>query len=87
DRIWPSMALVYGPLAVAALLLIWSWYAALITLAGAALASHVKTMLLEGHGPAETERRHAGEAHRPDASPGDRTVPACRSSEIHERTT
>jgi len=62
DRVWPSMELVYGPLAVATLLLVWCWYAALITLTGAALASHVKTMLLEGHGAAEAERRHAGPA-------------------------
>jgi len=61
DRAWPSIELVYGPLAVAILLLIWCWYVALITLAGAALASHVKSMLLEGHGTAETERRHAGD--------------------------
>jgi len=62
DRAWPTMELVYGPVAIATLLLVWCWYVALITLVGAGLASHVKTMLLEGHGAAETERRHAGKA-------------------------
>lgn len=55
---WENLQLVYGPLAVAALLLVWGWYVALITLVGASLASHVKTMVVEGLHPAATERRH-----------------------------
>ncbi|HEV2127366.1 MAG TPA: YhjD/YihY/BrkB family envelope integrity protein, partial [Thermomicrobiales bacterium] len=58
DVLWPNLTLIYGPLAVAALLLSWGWYIALIILAGGALASHVKVMILEGR-PAE----EAGDAH------------------------
>ncbi|MDP9366178.1 MAG: YihY/virulence factor BrkB family protein [Chloroflexota bacterium] len=60
DRLWSSVSLVYGPLAVGAVLLLWAWYAALITLFGGSLASHVKVMLVEGRSAAEAGRRHAG---------------------------
>lgn len=79
DRAWTSMELVYGPLAIATLLLIWCWYAALITLAGAALASHVKTMLLEGSSAAEAEVRHAGEDGE-DGREGEREAQALSAS-------
>jgi membrane protein len=62
DRLWASYALLYGPLALAALLLTWSWLLALITLFGASLASHVKVMVLEGRDTDETESRHV--AHK-----------------------
>lgn len=55
--------LLYGPLASAALLLIWSWYVALITLVGGSFASHAKVMVIEGHGAREAERRHV--SHKP----------------------
>lgn len=58
DFLWANLRLIYGPLAAAALLLLWAWYVALITLVGGSLASHVKTMLLEGADPAVAERRH-----------------------------
>lgn len=59
-RYWDGLSLVYGPLAVGAVLLFWAWYVAMITLFGGALASHAKVMAIEGHGAAEAGRRHAG---------------------------
>ncbi len=59
DRLWDSVSLVYGPLAVGAVLLLWAWYAAMITLFGGSLASHAKVMLVEGRSAAEAGRRHA----------------------------
>lgn len=56
--LWASYALLYGPLALAALLLTWSWLMGLIVLFGAGLASHVKVMMIEGRTPAEAETRH-----------------------------
>ena len=58
DRLWASFDLVYGPLAVAAVLLLWAWYVGLAVLFGGSLASHAKTMLAEGRSAAEAERRH-----------------------------
>lgn len=57
-RLWANFNLIYGPLAVAAILMLWSWYVALITLFGASLASHAKTMLIEGQTASEAERQH-----------------------------
>ena len=62
DRLWASFALIYGPLALAALLLTWGWVLGLITLFGGSLASHVKVMVFEGRSAAEVERRHV--AHK-----------------------
>ncbi len=45
--IWSNLSLVYGPLALAALLLTWCWYVALITLVGASFASHIKVMIIQ----------------------------------------
>lgn len=56
--LWASFDLVYGPLAVAALLLLWAWSVALIVLFGGSLASHAKVMLGEGRSAGEAERRH-----------------------------
>lgn len=56
--LWRNLQLVYGPLAVAVLLLVWAWYVALITLFGGSVASHVKTMLVEGLDPGAAARRH-----------------------------
>ena len=64
-RLWQTLSLVYGPIAVATLLLLWAWYVALITLAGASLASHVKVMLVEGAAPAEAARRHGAQPSPP----------------------
>jgi membrane protein len=47
DLVWPNVRLAYGPLAVAALLLVWAWYVALITLIGAAVASQIQIMLTD----------------------------------------
>lgn len=58
DMIWTNLSLIYGPLALAALLLTWCWYVALITLAGAGFASHVKTMVIERRSTAHTSERH-----------------------------
>ena len=60
DRLWGNFSLVYGPLAVGAVLLLWAWYAALITLFGGSLASHAKVMRVEGRSAAEAGRRHVG---------------------------
>lgn len=57
-RLWANFNLIYGPLAVAAMLMLWAWYVALITLFGASLASHAKTMLIEGQTAAEAAREH-----------------------------
>lgn len=58
--VWDNLRLLYGPLATAALLLSWAWYVALITLAGGALASHVKVMILEDDTAREAAQRHTG---------------------------
>ncbi len=47
DSIWTNLSLVYGPLALAALLLTWCWYVALVTLVGAGFASHIKVMIIQ----------------------------------------
>ncbi len=59
-RLWSGLGLIYGPLAVAAVLLLWAWYVALITLFGGALASHAKVMVAEGGSGAAARRRHVG---------------------------
>lgn len=58
DRVWAGFSLVYGPLAVAAVLLLWAWWVGLAVLYGGSLASHVKVMAVEGKSAAEAERRH-----------------------------
>lgn len=45
DRLWSNLTVVYGPMAIAALLLLWAWYVGLIILIGGSFASHVKTMV------------------------------------------
>jgi membrane protein len=62
DRLWASFSLIYGPLALAALLLTWGWILGLIVLFGGSLASHVKVMVIEGHSAQEAARRHV--AHK-----------------------
>jgi YihY family inner membrane protein len=62
DRLWASFALIYGPIALAALLLSWGWILGLIILFGGSLASHVKVMVIEGRSAAEAEQRHV--AHK-----------------------
>lgn len=58
DMIWDRFNLIYGPLALGALLLLWAWYVSVAVLFGGSLASHIKVMLGEGHSAAEAERRH-----------------------------
>lgn len=58
DRIWTNVGLLYGPLALAAILLSWLWCVAVITLAGGGFASHVKTMILERRSPEQTHQQH-----------------------------
>lgn len=57
-RLWESVTLIYGPLALAALLLTWAWVVALIMLFGGSLASHINVMLIEGKSAQEAEQRH-----------------------------
>ncbi len=61
-QLWASFLLLYGPLALAALLLTWGWTLGLIILFGGSLASHVKVMVIEGRSAQEAERRHV--AHK-----------------------
>ncbi len=58
DTIFSNLSLVFGPLALAALLLTWCWYVALITLIGAGFASHVKVMVIEQHGGDDAHSQH-----------------------------
>jgi membrane protein len=60
DRIWANLGLIYGPLALAALLLSWTWYVSVITLIGGGFASHVKVMILERHSATDAHQRHIG---------------------------
>lgn len=55
DRLWTNLSIVYGPMAIAALLLLWAWYVGLIILIGGSFASHVKTMLCDERARAERE--------------------------------
>lgn len=59
-RLWGDLTLIYGPLAVGTVLLLWAWYVALITLFGGALASHTKVMVVEGGSGATAQQRHVG---------------------------
>lgn len=56
--LWDSFGLVYGPIALAALLLAWAWYVGMVVLFGGSLASHAKAMLVEGRTAEDAERRH-----------------------------
>lgn len=58
DSIWANLTLIYGPLALAALLLTWTWYVSLVTLIGAGFASHVKVMMLERQSAERTSEEH-----------------------------
>ena len=69
DRLWESLATLYGPLATAAFLLTWVYWVALIVLFGASLSSHIKVMHLEGASSQEAERRHVARTDGPTASP------------------
>jgi uncharacterized BrkB/YihY/UPF0761 family membrane protein len=62
DSLWASFVLIYGPLALAALLLTWSWVVGLIVLFGGSLASHVKVMVIEEQSAQDAERLHV--AHK-----------------------
>jgi uncharacterized BrkB/YihY/UPF0761 family membrane protein len=58
DPLWVSFDLIYGPLAIAALSLMWAWVFGLIVLFGGSLDSHITAMLIEGRSTGETEERH-----------------------------
>ena len=58
--VWGNLSLVYGPLAVATVLLTWAWYVGMIVLFGASLASHAKVMRLEGQSAREAGQQHGG---------------------------
>jgi membrane protein len=58
DRIWTNMGLLYGPLALAAVLLSWLWCVAVITLVCGGFASHVKMMILEQRSEEQTRQQH-----------------------------
>ncbi len=49
-----TLGIIYGPIAVAALLLVYGWYASLILLVGGSFAAHVKVLRIEtaDRGPA-----------------------------------
>lgn len=64
DRIWNTMGLLYGPLALAAILLSWLWYVAVITLVGGGFASHIKVMVLEQRSADRAHQQHV-EGSRP----------------------
>lgn len=69
DRFWANIDTVYGPLALAAVLLVWAWYVGVIVLFGASLASHVKVMWFEGQSADQARRQHraSGEGQSPIA--------------------
>ena len=69
DRLWDSLATLYGPLATAAFLLTWVYWVALIVLFGASLSSHIKVMGLEGASVRDTERRHVARTENPEPGP------------------
>jgi len=62
SRLWSSYVLIYGSLALAALLLSQGWLLGLITLLGGSLALPCKVMMIEGGSAQDAERRHV--AHR-----------------------
>lgn len=49
---------IYGPLAILVILMIWIWITAIITLFGGEIASHFQALLIEGQDKDEVERRH-----------------------------
>lgn len=61
DWIWATVSLIYGPLAIAVVLLLWGWSVGLVVLFGGSLASHVKVMLEEGRSAQEAGRRHVAQ--------------------------
>jgi membrane protein len=61
DQLWASYQLIYGPVALAALLLTWGWLLGLIGLFGGSLASHVKVMVIEGKPAREAAERHVAQ--------------------------
>jgi membrane protein len=61
DQLWASFQLIYGPVALAALLLTWSWLLGVIVLLGGSFASHVKVMVIEGRPAHEAEQLHVAQ--------------------------
>lgn len=49
---------IYGPLAILVILMIWVWLTSIITLFGGEVASHFQAMLIEGQDRKEVEERH-----------------------------
>lgn len=61
--------LIYGSVGIVVLLLLWVWIAALITLFGGELASHIQMRVFDGLGDEEIRRRH--ERRSPDTPSGE----------------
>lgn len=57
-RIWSNLGMIYGPLALAAVLLSWFWYVGVITLVCGGLASHVKVMVLQQRSAEQASQEH-----------------------------
>jgi membrane protein len=57
---------IYGPLAILVILMIWIWLTAIITLFGGEIASHFQALLIEGQDKKDVERRHR------ERSPGEK---------------
>lgn len=49
---------IYGPLAILVILMIWVWITAIITLFGGEVASHTQSMLIEGQSKQDVAERH-----------------------------
>lgn len=58
DRIRGNLTLIYGPLALAAILLSWAWYVAVITLVCGGFASHIKVMIFERGSAKQARQEH-----------------------------
>jgi membrane protein len=50
--------LVYGPIAVVAILIFWGWLVSLFVLFGGELVGHIEDMIIEGKTPEEVRKRH-----------------------------
>jgi len=53
-----SYNLIYGSIAIVAILALWAWIVALILLFGGEIASHVQAIMIEGRSSEEVARRH-----------------------------
>ena len=70
---------IYGPLAILIILMIWIWATAIITLFGGEISSHFQAMLIEGQNKEEIEQRHR------ERSPGNKGGSGSSSSGNEEQ--